>query len=158
LSNLAKVELLGDKLGTHSTLAWKQDDAVLKVAMPSTKPYAADAHPIKLSFSGRIPATPVLTLPPLFSTGGKKPGGDVRLGEGEYTTAQMQAAGIQDKAIVSLKVNAEWTVVLFEDDHFRGKSVACSAMARELSCAEFQFGKNTPSLKVIKAKAAPSLQ
>jgi len=158
LSTLARVELLGDKPGSYATLGWKQDDDGLKVALPATRPYAADTYPIKLSFSGPMPSTPVLTRPPLFSTGGRKPGGDVRLREGEYTTAQLQAAGIQDKAIVSLKVNAGWTVVLFEDDHFRGKSVTCSTMVRELSCAEFRFARKTSSLKVIKTKTALNLQ
>jgi alpha-L-fucosidase len=158
LTSLAKVELLGDRPGTYATLGWKQDEDGLKVALPSTRPYAVEAYPIKLSFSGRMPSTPVLTRPPLFSTGSKKAGADVRLGEGEYTTAQMQAAGIQDKTLVSLKVNAGWTVVLFDEDNFRGKSVTCRAMVRELSCAEFRFAKKTSSLKVIKAKTAPNMQ
>jgi hypothetical protein len=70
----------------------------------------------------------------------------------------MQAAGIQDKTVVSLKVNAGWTVVLFDEDDFCGKSVTCKAMVRELSCAEFRFAKKTSSLKVIKAKTAPNMQ
>jgi alpha-L-fucosidase len=158
LSTLAEVELLGERPGTGIPLVWKQDDSGLQVTWPAVKPYAADAYPLKLTFAGRIPPTPVLTLPPLVSTGSRKTGGDVRLKEGEYTTADLQAAGLPDKSITSLRVNAGWTVVLFEQDHFAGRSVTCSAMVRELSCAEFQFGKKTSSLKVIRAATAMNLQ
>ena len=158
LTNLANVELLGETPRTPIPLRWNQDQAGLNVTLPATQPYVADAYPIKLTFSGQIPTTPVLTRPPLFSTGSKKPGGEIRLEEGEYTTAQLQAAGLPDKAIFSLKVNAGWTVVLFDQNNFRGRSVTCTTMVRELSCAEFKFGGKTSSLKVTKAKAAINLQ
>ena len=81
----------------------------------------------------------------------------MRLVEGEYTTARLEAAGIRDNTIQSVKVNAGWTVVLYDGDNFSGKSVTCAAFVRELNCAEFKFGRKTSSLKVIKAKTAPLL-
>jgi alpha-L-fucosidase len=157
LRTLAKVELLGETAGTGIPLRWRQDASGLKVTLPAAKPYSAAAYPIKLAFSGRIPPAPVLTLPPLFSTSSKKAGADIRQGQGEYRTAQLRAAGIPDKSITALKVNAGWTVQLFEEDNFRGRSVTCTAMVRVLSCSEFRFDRKTSSLKVTKAARAMDL-
>ena len=149
LETLTRVELLG----TNVPLVWKQEESGLKITLPATKPYTADAYPIRLCFSGQIPASPVLTLPPLFSADireGRMP--PVRLDEGEYTAARLKAAGINDKSITAVKVNAGWTVILYDQDHFSGSSVTCAAMVRTLGCDEFKFEGKASSLKIIKAK------
>jgi alpha-L-fucosidase len=140
-------------LGTNVPLAWKQEESGLKITLPASRPYTADAYPIRLCFSGQIPASPVLTLPPLFSADTqRRREPPVRLDEGECTTAQLQAAGINDKSVEAVKVNAGWTVILYDHDRFSGKSVTCSATVRTLGCEEFRFDRRTSSLKVIRAK------
>ena len=172
LSTLGKVELLGEKPGTAVSLTWKQTDAGLNITLPVGQPFAADAYPVRLTFSGQMPSTPVLTLPPAFQwteagsgvqTGekkSKKPQNSdlVRLQAGSYTTAQLRAAGIPDNSIETIKVNAGWTVTLYDKDNFTGDAVTCTASVRTLGAPEFKFSKKTSSLKVSKAATAPVLK
>jgi hypothetical protein len=72
-----------------------------------------------------------------------------------YTTAQLRVAGIPDNSIEIIKVNAGWTVTLYDKDNFAGDSVTCTASVRTLGAPEFKFNKKTSSLKVSKAKIAP---
>ncbi|RCW47517.1 discoidin domain-containing protein [Paenibacillus prosopidis] len=53
-----------------------------------------------------------------YNYGGKA----VTLRPGQYTLAQMQAAGIADNGISSIRVPAEYTVVAYSDDGFSGTS------------------------------------
>ena len=111
----------------------------------------------------------MLTLPPAFqcfNVGSgikqadrqKKPekGELIRLSEGTYTTAQLAEAGIPDKSLETVKVNAGWTVTLYEKDDFAGNSVTCTAFVRTLGCEEFRFSRRTSSLKISKAAIARS--
>ena len=168
LSKLAKVELLIEKPGLGVPLSWAQSESGMTVTMPAAKPYEADAYPVRLTFSGRIPSSPVLTLPPGFQCVGAGSGVQtgvkkskkaqksdlVRLQEGTYTTAQLRAAGIPEKSIESIKVNAGWTVTLYDKDNFTGNSVTCTAFVRTLGAPEFKFNKKTSSLKISKAATA----
>ena len=158
LRTLTSVELLGEKPGSSTLLKWNQDDSGLKVLMPAVMPFSSDAYPIRMTFSGQIPETKVLTLAPLFSTDRGGQGVAVRLGEGEFTKAMMEAGGIKDNTIVSVKVNAGWTVVLYEEDNFTGKEVTCTALVRDLNSADFKFARMTSSVKVTRAKTAPNLK
>lgn len=171
LSMLTKVELLVEKPGQSVPLSWMQSESGIIVTMPATKPYTADAYPVRLTFSGRIPSTPVLTLPPGFQwmeagsgvqTGEKKSKkpqkSDLfRLKEGSYTTAQLRAAGIPDNSLETVKVNAGWTVTLYDKDNFTGDSVTCTAFVRTLGCEDFKFNRKTSSLKISKATSARAM-
>jgi len=171
LSTLTKVELLVEKPGQSVPLSWMQSESGMIVTMPATKPYTADAYPVRLTFSGRIPSTPVLTLPPGFQwmeagsgvqTGekkSKKPQKSdlVRLKEGSYTTARLRAAGIPDNSLETVKVNAGWTVTLYDKDNFTGDSVTCTAFVRTLGCEDFKFNRKTSSLKISKATSARAM-
>jgi alpha-L-fucosidase len=169
LSTLIGVELLGENPRTGISLKWKQLKSGLHIKMPDPKPYTADAYVIRLTFSGQIPSTPVLTLSPGFQwvdagngvkTGVKKGTTHdlVRLREGSYTTAQLAAAGIPDNTIETVKVNAGWTITLYDKDNFTGDSVTCKAYVRTLKDKEFKFDKKTSSLKISKEAKAPMLQ
>lgn len=168
---LTKVELLGMNSSAATSLKWKQGDEHLQVTMPTKKPFAVDAYPIRLTFSSPIPVSPVLTLQPLVSTekGGKgvimsndtptskkkNKGVAARLAPGSYTTAQLKKLGFEDNTIRSIKVNAGWTVILYADDNFTGESLTCNRFIYDFHDRRFRYFENrTSSLKVIKADTA----
>jgi uncharacterized protein YbdZ (MbtH family) len=44
------------------------------------------------------------------------------LAKGNYTRAQLQAAGVQDNWASSVRVPAGWSVTIYADDNFTGQS------------------------------------
>ncbi|WP_246486348.1 hypothetical protein [Kribbella qitaiheensis] len=44
------------------------------------------------------------------------------LAKGNYTRAQLQAAGVQDNWAPSVRVPADWSVTIFAEDNFSGQS------------------------------------
>lgn len=81
--------------------------------------------------------------------------GDViSLEAGNYTLAQLQARGISNDAISSLKVSSGYQVILYEHDNFGGTSVTTST---DLNCLVNQnFNDLTSSLRIIATGAAPT--
>lgn len=143
----------------------------MQVTMPAKTPYDVAAYPVRLTFSGTIPASPVLTRSPLVSTeqGGKgvimgpntpHPGKDkgvaARLEPGIYTTADLKKMGFEDNTIRSVKVNSGWTVILYDGDNCTGESKTCTWFIRNMTHADHDFfGKKVSSIKVIKADVSP---
>lgn len=74
------------------------------------------------------------------------------LPEGSYTRAQLQARGITDNDLSSLRVNAGYQVQLFDGDNFSGASVTRSA---DSGCLVDQ-GFNDRATSVIVSKASPA--
>ncbi|MFG6468458.1 carbohydrate-binding protein [Roseateles sp. BYS87W] len=78
------------------------------------------------------------------------------LPEGSYTLAQLQARGIRDNDLSSLRVNAGYKVQLFDGDNFTGASVVRTA---DSGCLVDQaFNDRATSIIVSKASAAWSRQ
>jgi len=83
-------------------------------------------------------------------------GAVISLPAGNYTLAQLQAAGILNDDISSLKVSSGYQVILYENDNFTGTTVTTTS---DLSCLVAQnFNDKTTSLKVIATGAAPVAQ
>lgn len=74
------------------------------------------------------------------------------LPEGSYTLAQLQARGVRDNDLSSLRVNAGYQVQLFDGDNFTGASVT---RAGDTGCLVDQ-GFNDRATSVIVSKAAPA--
>jgi len=81
--------------------------------------------------------------------------GDViSLEAGDYTLTQLQARGVSNDAISSLKVSSGYQVILYEHDNFGGTTVTTST---DLNCLVNQnFNDLTSSLRIIATGAAPS--
>ena len=78
------------------------------------------------------------------------------LPEGSYTLAQLQARGIKDNDLSSLRVNAGYQVQLFDGDNFTGSSVTRTA---DTGCLVDQgFNDRVTSVVVSKVTAAWSRQ
>jgi uncharacterized protein YbdZ (MbtH family) len=83
-------------------------------------------------FKGQIPLTATRPTPPMPSQGsggviffehvdyGGAAGGT--LAKGNYTRAQLQAAGVQDNWASSVRVPAGWSVTIYAEDNFTGQS------------------------------------
>ncbi|WP_046247423.1 carbohydrate-binding protein [Hymenobacter terrenus] len=69
----------------------------------------------------------------------------VGLGTGDYTLSQLQARGVTNDAISSLKVANGYEAQLFFDDNFSGTSVTINS---DLSCFSADWNDNVSSLKV----------
>lgn len=80
-------------------------------------------------------------------------GAAVGLKEGDYTTAQLRALGMENDAISSLKVNSGYEVQLFMDDNFTGAAVVRSG---EISCFDGTWNDKVSSLKVRKGSSSNS--
>lgn len=77
-----------------------------------------------------------------FSTSGYAIG----LGTGNYTTAQLVAAGIANNDISSLRVQSGYEVVLYKNDNFGGAYIGITS---DVSClTDFTFNDSTSSLRV----------
>jgi hypothetical protein len=83
-------------------------------------------------FKGQIPLTATRPTPPMPPQGA---GGVVffehvdylgaagqPLAKGNYTRAQLQAAGVQDNWASSVRIPAGWSVTIFAEDNFTGQS------------------------------------
>jgi beta-glucanase (GH16 family) len=78
------------------------------------------------------------------------------LPEGSYTLAQLQARGIRDNDLSSLRVNAGYQVQLFDGDNFTGASIVRSG---DTGCVVDQgFNDRATSIVVSKATTAWSRQ
>lgn len=74
-------------------------------------------------------------------------GKSVNLNVGRYTLAQLQALGLSNDVLSSMKVNAGFTIVLYENDNFCGKSVVLTA---NNSClTDKSFNDLTSSIIII---------
>jgi beta-glucanase (GH16 family) len=74
------------------------------------------------------------------------------LPEGSYTLAQLQARGVRDNDLSSLRVNAGYQVQFFDGDNFTGASVTRSG---DTGCLVDQ-GFNDRATSVIVSKATPA--
>jgi len=80
----------------------------------------------------------------------------VALNEGRYTLAQLQALGVRNDDLSSLKVNPGYQVTLYEGDNFTGRSVAKTASAGCL--VDDAFNDLTSSVTVSKVSSAWQVQ
>jgi hypothetical protein len=83
-------------------------------------------------------------------------GYSANLNEGSYTLSQLQALGVRNDDLSSLKVNAGYKVTLYEGDNFTGRSVAKTGNADCL--VNDSFNDITSSIVVSKVSSAWSLQ
>lgn len=74
------------------------------------------------------------------------------LPEGSYTLAQLQARGVRDNDLSSLRVNAGYQVQLFDGDNFTGTSVVRTA---DTGCLVDQ-AFNDRATSIVIAKTAPA--
>lgn len=82
-------------------------------------------------------------------------GAVVSLPPGDYTLTQLQARGVLNDDISSVKVSSGYQVILYENDNFAGTTVTSST---DLSCLVGQnFNDKTSSLRVIATGAAPAI-
>lgn len=94
------------------------------------------------------PATGVATVYQDCNYGGYA----AALPEGSYTLAQLQARGVKDNDLSSLRVNAGYQVQLFDGDNFTGASVTRTA---DTGCLVDQ-AFNDRATSVIVSKVAPA--
>ncbi len=80
----------------------------------------------------------------------------VGLNEGRYTLSQLQALGVRNDDLSSLKVNPGYQVTLYENDNFGGRSVTKSGNAGCL--VDDAFNDLATSVVVAKTSSAWSLQ
>jgi hypothetical protein len=79
-------------------------------------------------------------------------GAVVSLPAGDYTLAQLQARGILNEDISSLRVSSGYQVILYENDNFTGTTVTATS---DNSCLVAQsFNDKTTSLRIIATGAA----
>ncbi|MEV8099540.1 alpha-L-fucosidase [Kitasatospora sp. NPDC085879] len=120
LSSLTAVKLLGSTAGTAIDLAAQvQSASGLTVTLPSSAPYSANAYVLKLSFSGTIPDL----LPPPGAVAFKDvnyTGASAALAVGEYTAADLAAAGVGAATISSIRTSPGFQVIGYSADNFTG--------------------------------------
>ncbi|PBC70379.1 alpha-L-fucosidase [Streptomyces sp. TLI_235] len=120
LSSLTSVKLLGSTAGTTIDLAAPvQSASGLTVTLPSSAPYSANAYVLKLSFSGTIPDL----LPPAGAVAFKDvnyTGASAALAVGEYTAADLAAAGVGAATISSIRTSPGFQVIGYSADNFTG--------------------------------------
>ncbi|TWW00298.1 glycoside hydrolase family 76 protein [Chitinophaga pinensis] len=81
-------------------------------------------------------------------------GAVVSLPAGDYTLAQLQANGILNDDISSLRVSSGYQVILYENDNFAGTSVTATA---DNSCLVAQnFNDKATSIRITATGAAPA--
>ncbi|MFI2207771.1 alpha-L-fucosidase [Streptomyces sp. NPDC020192] len=122
LSSLTSVKLLDSTAGTYISLATPAQDASgLKVTLPSSAPFSANAYVLKLSFSGQIPSLRPLSGAVVF--------GDVNysgttavLPVGDYTADQLTLAGLGPLNLSSLRLASGFQVIGYSGDNFSGTS------------------------------------
>ncbi len=83
-------------------------------------------------------------------------GYSIGLNEGRYTTAQLQALGVRNNDLSSLKVNAGYQVTLYDGDNFSGRSVVKSGNAACL--VDDAFNDQASSAVVSKVSSSWTLQ
>ncbi|MFJ9097220.1 alpha-L-fucosidase [Streptomyces sp. NPDC102405] len=120
LSSLTSVKLLGSTAGTYIGLPTPTQNASgLTVTLPSSAPYSADAYVLKLAFSGTIPALRPLAGAVVFTDVGYT-GKAAVLTVGDYTAADLSAAGVGPGTVSSLRPAPGYQVIGYSGDDFTG--------------------------------------
>ncbi|WP_109003950.1 alpha-L-fucosidase [Streptomyces rishiriensis] len=132
LSSLASVKLLGSTAGTYTDLPTPaQNSSGLTVTLPSSAPYGANAYVLKLTFSGTIPGL----LPPsgvIAFQDVNYTGGSASFALGDYTAADLTAAGLGARTVSSLRPAPGYQVVGYSGDDFTGASWTFTADSPDL--------------------------
>ncbi|MET8980050.1 alpha-L-fucosidase [Streptomyces sp. NPDC004539] len=132
LSSLTSAQLLGSTAGTYIGLATPtQDTTGLKVTLPSSAPYSADAYVLKLTFSGEIPSLRPLAGAVAFKDVGYSGGGTV-LPLGDYTGDRLIQAGLGTRTLSSLRPAPGHQVIGYSGDDFTGTSWTFTADSPDL--------------------------
>ncbi|GGR76597.1 alpha-L-fucosidase [Streptomyces humidus] len=132
LSSLASVELLGATAGACIDLPTPAQSASgLTVALPACAPYSADAYVLKLTFSGAIPALRPLAGATAF-TDVDYSGTAAVLSLGDYTAADLTAAGLGARTLSSLRTAPGYQVVGYAGDDCTGASWTFTADTPDL--------------------------
>ncbi|WP_405799530.1 alpha-L-fucosidase [Streptomyces sp. NBC_01506] len=134
LSSPPSAQLLGTTAGTYIDLARPtQDSSGLRVALPSSAPYQANAYVLKLTFPGGIPKPEPLTGAVAFQDVGYS-GAHVALAVGDHTADQLAAGGLPARSLSSLQLASGYRVIGYSGGGFTGTS--------------WTFTADTPDLKV----------
>ncbi|WP_433454623.1 alpha-L-fucosidase [Streptomyces sp. CA-142005] len=122
LSSLTSVKLLGSTAGTYIDLPTPvQNSSGLTVTLPASAPYSANAYVLKLSFSGTIPGMLPLAGAVAFADVNYT-GSSAAFTLGDYTAADLTAAGLGARTISSLRPNPGYQVIGYSGDNFTGSS------------------------------------
>ncbi|MEV8558413.1 alpha-L-fucosidase [Streptomyces sp. NPDC051917] len=122
LSSLTSVKLLGSTAGTYIDLPTPvQNSSGLTVTLPASAPYSANAYVLKLSFSGTIPGMLPLAGAVAFADVNYT-GSSATFTLGDYTAADLTAAGLGTRTISSLRPNPGYQVIGYSGDNFTGTS------------------------------------
>ena len=80
-------------------------------------------------------------------------GGQAGFGEGSFTLSQLQAQGLNNDEVSSLKVKEGYQVTLYADDNFQGRSIT---FAQDVSClTAANLNNQLSSIKVSKKEDQP---
>ncbi|MET7352107.1 alpha-L-fucosidase [Streptomyces mirabilis] len=122
LSSLTSVKLLGNTAGTYIDLPTPaQNSSGLTVTLPSSAPYSAGAYVLKLNFSGPIPGLRPLAGAIAFADVDYT-GDSAVLAVGDYTSAELTAAGLGVRTLSSLRPARGYQVIGYSGDDFTGTS------------------------------------
>ncbi|WP_055525812.1 alpha-L-fucosidase [Streptomyces graminilatus] len=122
LSSLTSVKLLDSTAGTYINLPTPvQSASGLTVSLPSSAPYSANAYVLKLTFSGGIPSLRPAAGAVGFKDVNYSPTGTV-LPAGDYTSSQLQDAGLGALSLSSLYLAPGYQMVGYSGDNFTGTS------------------------------------
>ncbi|MFE8949432.1 alpha-L-fucosidase [Streptomyces sp. NPDC007856] len=127
LSSLTSVKLLDSTAGSYISLATPTQDASgLKVTLPSSAPFSANAYVLKLSFSGRIPSLRPLSGAVVFGDVDYS-GPTAVLPAGDYTADQLTLAGLGPLTLSSLRLAPGFQLIGYSEDDFTGTSWSFTA-------------------------------
>ncbi|MER6133721.1 alpha-L-fucosidase [Streptomyces sp. NPDC001815] len=122
LRTLTSVKLLDTTAGRYISLAKPVQDATgLRVTLPASAPFTAHAYVLKLCFSGGIPGLRPLHGAVAFRDPGYGGAGAV-LAVGDYTSGELELAGLGDRSLSSLRPALGYQVVGYSGDDFTGTS------------------------------------
>ncbi|MDX3645262.1 alpha-L-fucosidase [Streptomyces sp. MB09-02B] len=151
LSSLASVKLLDSTEGTYISLATPTQDASgLKVTLPSSAPFSAQAYVLKLTFSGQIPSLRPIAGALVYSDVNYA-GDTAALPLGNYTAADLALAGMSDSSISSLRPAPGHQIIGYSGDDFGGTSWTFTADNTDLRVT----GQND-SITSLKVMFTPS--
>ncbi|MGW1271659.1 alpha-L-fucosidase [Streptomyces sp. NPDC002491] len=120
LSSLSSVKLFDSTAGSYIDLpAPTQSASGLKVTLPSSAPYSANAYVLKLAFSGTIPALRPQAGAIAFVDVGYS-GASAVLALGDHNAADLTASGLGLRTISSLRPAPGYQVVGYSGDNFTG--------------------------------------
>ncbi|MFD3504560.1 alpha-L-fucosidase [Streptomyces sp. NPDC058676] len=122
LSSLTSVKLLGSTADTYIDLPTPTQNASgLTITLPSSAPYNANAYVLRLDFSGTIPGLRPLAGAIAF-TDVNYTGKAAVLTVGDYTAADLTAAGPGPRTLSSLRPALGYRVIGYSGDNFTGTS------------------------------------